>query len=567
MSLDLDPIVIWRDFVTDGIPASGPHEPRKVEIRQSLSAMRQAVIALLADADPELELPNLLIRATDAGSGTPNAIQATTNLPVPPGDAASLIALNIFETNTGSPVTVSLNGGSALTIKTNSGNDVVAGGLVEGMICLGMKFGSTFRLLSDQVSAAIVAAAEAAAAEAEGYAAGLNLPPIETGDAGKKLAVTAEEDGYELVEDSGGKFDGPINAGFIGTIQAAFDESLDPSTVYFAGASAETVIAPDGSFLELDASADFTGTIVGRPVQKKNRFSWGGDYEGSQGYLAHWTDRWENAANSDRNALAIFRGTATNPDAATKYAETALFVELHTSSALDAAQSVWGNEKKVGAIVGEARAWSGAEVELNGGVFRAYSTESPIDTGGQGSVLVGMSCLAQSNTPTSTAAWDVFGANIIANVTAGDLPQNIVGIEVDITHGASGTGATNYTAYWAQSAAFNSSISDYALLITRTGESGGWRGAIKGISSFHDWMIDLRTDVNDVSARGLRIETAYASVDGKIISALTQGVENFVVTGDSVNPVFIRMGGTLRPVHVGNPDSAAPGFRLLATPN
>ena len=124
MSLDLDPSVIWRDFTTDGIPASGKHDPRKVEIRQSLSALRQAVIALLADADPGLALPNLLIRASDVGAGAPNAIQATTNLPVPAGDATALIALNIFEANTASPVTVSFNGGSALTVKTLAGNDI-----------------------------------------------------------------------------------------------------------------------------------------------------------------------------------------------------------------------------------------------------------------------------------------------------------------------------------------------------------------------------------------------------------------------------------------------------------
>ena len=167
--------------------------------------MRQAVIALLADADPGLALPNLLIRASDTGAGTPNAIQATTNLPVPAGDAGALVALNIFEENTGSPVTVAFNGGSALTIKSNSGNDIAAGGLAEGMVVLGVVIGSTFRLFSDQSSAAILAAAEAAqiAAEdaqaaAEAAAAGVNLPSILPGDAGKSLFVNEDEDGYEL---------------------------------------------------------------------------------------------------------------------------------------------------------------------------------------------------------------------------------------------------------------------------------------------------------------------------------------------------------------------------------
>lgn len=198
MSLDLDPNYIFRDFVTDGIPASGKHDPRKVEIRQHLSALRQAVIALIADADPGLTLPNLLIRATDEGEGSENAIQATTNLPIPAGDATALIALNIFEANTGSPVTVSFNGGPALTIKTNSGNDVSTGGLAAGMVVLGYVSDSTFRIVTDQVSAAIVAAAEAAAERAEDAAASLDLPSFESGDAGMSLFVKEGADGYEL---------------------------------------------------------------------------------------------------------------------------------------------------------------------------------------------------------------------------------------------------------------------------------------------------------------------------------------------------------------------------------
>lgn len=109
------------------------------------------------------------IKATDAGAGTANAIVATSPA-IPATDGAALIALNIFETNTASPVTVAFNGGSALTIKSNTGNDIAAGGLTAGMVVAGYVSGSTFRLLSDQSSAAIVAAAEAAQAAAEAAA-------------------------------------------------------------------------------------------------------------------------------------------------------------------------------------------------------------------------------------------------------------------------------------------------------------------------------------------------------------------------------------------------------------
>jgi len=117
-----------------------------------------------------LPLPFSFIIASDVGAGTANAIQATTSIPV---SSSALVWLNIFEENTASPVTVSFNGGAALTIKTNSGNDVAVGGLTAGMIVMGIVSGSTFRLVSDQASSAIVAAAEAAADRAEAAAASI----------------------------------------------------------------------------------------------------------------------------------------------------------------------------------------------------------------------------------------------------------------------------------------------------------------------------------------------------------------------------------------------------------
>lgn len=117
------------------------------------------------------DLPYSYIAATDAGVGTPNAIVATTSIPIPSADAGALISMPVFEANTGSPVTVVFNGGTVLTVKTAAGNNVVAGGLVAGMVIAGYKSGSTFRLLSDQASSAIQAAAEAAAASAAASAA------------------------------------------------------------------------------------------------------------------------------------------------------------------------------------------------------------------------------------------------------------------------------------------------------------------------------------------------------------------------------------------------------------
>ncbi|MBD9569025.1 hypothetical protein [Ensifer sp. ENS08] len=202
---------VFRDYETDGVPSSGAKKPKKSEIRQLLGGYEAIINAFLsngglifaskASLDASLnyaantmawvlgdatvanngiyrkiggsgtgswtrvsDLPFSFIIASDAGAGTANAIQATTSIPVL---SSALVWTNIFEANTASPVTISFNGGSALTIKTNTGNNVAAGGLVAGMIVLGIVSGSTFRLFNDQVSSAIVAAAEAAQAAAE----------------------------------------------------------------------------------------------------------------------------------------------------------------------------------------------------------------------------------------------------------------------------------------------------------------------------------------------------------------------------------------------------------------
>ncbi|MDX0597166.1 hypothetical protein GOD17_18345 [Sinorhizobium medicae] len=128
------------------------------------------------------DLPYSFIIASDAGAGTANAVQATTSIPV---SSSALVWMNVFEANTASPVTVSFNGGTALTMKTNGGNNIAVGGLVAGMIVMGIVAGATFRLISDQSSAAILAQVEAAAtraeaakAAAEAAAAGVDLPPV-----------------------------------------------------------------------------------------------------------------------------------------------------------------------------------------------------------------------------------------------------------------------------------------------------------------------------------------------------------------------------------------------------
>lgn len=204
---------VWRDFVVDGVPSSGAHKPGKADARNwgtylegfltsvgsnagTVKITRALLYADLAHPADTMawvvqdttidyngiyqkigasgvgswtrvsDLPFSFIVATDVGDGTPNAILATTDVPV---SESALIVFTVFDANTASPVTVSFNGSAALTIKTNSGNDIAAAGLSAGMQVFGRIIGSTFRLITDQVNSAIVAAAEAAATASAGY--------------------------------------------------------------------------------------------------------------------------------------------------------------------------------------------------------------------------------------------------------------------------------------------------------------------------------------------------------------------------------------------------------------
>lgn len=110
-------------------------------------------------------LPYSFYRATNAGAGTANAVVASNDQPIASEDA--LVVFNITDANTSADVTVALNGGDPLTIKTASGNLPAVGGLVENMLVAGYIDGTEFRMISDQASSAIQTAAEAAQAAAE----------------------------------------------------------------------------------------------------------------------------------------------------------------------------------------------------------------------------------------------------------------------------------------------------------------------------------------------------------------------------------------------------------------
>lgn len=118
-----------------------------------------------------LDLPYSFIAGSDTGAGTPNAIQVDTDIPVSP---VAIVSFTLFDTTGPGPVTVSFNGGPAVTLKTPRGTTATslgAGQEIWGRIRLD---DSTFRMINDQDVSALVAQAEywASIAEAAAIPAG-----------------------------------------------------------------------------------------------------------------------------------------------------------------------------------------------------------------------------------------------------------------------------------------------------------------------------------------------------------------------------------------------------------
>lgn len=173
-------------------------EPRSAWVYADSTPANNGVYVLNPSTDTWTKvgrLPYDFVIGTDTGAGTANAIQATTSIPV---SESALVLLNVFEANTGSPVTVSFNGGSSLTIKTNTGNDVAAGGLVAGMLVLGRVSGSTFRLASDQASATVLAAAEQAVSDAQAIKDSIAPGTVLDGSVSEEKVVADPEDALRI---------------------------------------------------------------------------------------------------------------------------------------------------------------------------------------------------------------------------------------------------------------------------------------------------------------------------------------------------------------------------------
>jgi hypothetical protein len=210
---------VFRDFSTDGNPATAAHEPIKSDIRDLHNAhlmnltgatsgaiVKESLSDLNGDLDYDADvmawvvgdstqgndgvyqkqgasgagswtrlkdLPYNVIQLNNADAGTANAIQATTAVNVPDAAYGALLLLNITAANTGA-VTLSVNSETAKPVVTNTNAAITSGYFRVGMAALCVDDGTSYRLMSYGDASAVQAAAEAAQAAAEAAAASVS---------------------------------------------------------------------------------------------------------------------------------------------------------------------------------------------------------------------------------------------------------------------------------------------------------------------------------------------------------------------------------------------------------
>lgn len=106
--------------------------------------------------DRHADIPQFFISGMNTGEGTADAIEVTTDLPIPSQDGRALIGVQIIAANTIVNPTIKFNGGSALTIVNNAGNSIAIGGLTVNSFIVGFITAGTFRLISDQYTQAFL---------------------------------------------------------------------------------------------------------------------------------------------------------------------------------------------------------------------------------------------------------------------------------------------------------------------------------------------------------------------------------------------------------------------------
>lgn len=239
-----------RDYETDGVPSSGPHEVKKSDLRTVIGNIELLVnaggigsavwkvskTALLADLshgadtlgvvhdDPVAAQNGLYVKSGVAGFGswgqittflpgyqfvtaindgnsTANAYFMDTSPRLPAGDGVALVSFVVPLTNTSSVVSVSFDADPPLLIKTASGNEPAVGGLIEGMPISGVKIGPAFYMRSDQASAALLAQIENKAIEVQEIVDSASDALVEASESARHAAQAAatEAEFYALM--------------------------------------------------------------------------------------------------------------------------------------------------------------------------------------------------------------------------------------------------------------------------------------------------------------------------------------------------------------------------------
>ena len=145
---------IFRDFVIEGMPASGPFNPYKPDIRDTLKKLLEGLSTF-----PD----NRVIRLNNANEGTANNIVVSSSVAIPSAAYQVLYVLNVTQANTGA---VTVSGAINRALVTNTSQPVPNGYLKPGMAVLCIDTGSTLRMLSYGNERIIVEEAEQALAEA-----------------------------------------------------------------------------------------------------------------------------------------------------------------------------------------------------------------------------------------------------------------------------------------------------------------------------------------------------------------------------------------------------------------
>jgi hypothetical protein len=272
--------------------------------------------------------------------------------------------------------------------------------------------------------------------------------------------------------------------------------------------------------------------------------------------------------------ISLIDGTPTNPLTNLTYKTPALYVERHTNGN-NPDSCTWGNPKKTSAIMAEIVAYSNETGEVNCFSGRSFSNQPRNES--NPNPLVGISALTESNV-SSGKSRDVFTANFVAasQGTAGTEPNNIVGIETDIISNYAMpvippgvAGSINATAYWAQSAGPNNN--NAAHFVSSVSSVTGWNYGAYFSGPFYDYAANYINSLNSPTAKGVRIQTTWGDITGRIFECFIGTQESFRVDGHSgfnySSPVWLRVEGSLKNIEVGAADSGGVGYRMLRVVN